>query len=596
MTSFLAIQMEGTDARLLLAGTERKNVRVRQAQTVTGDSVTERTDAIRSVVNSWNAQGTPLLMAIDREECELRRLTVPDVGPDELPDLVRYQAMQNFSALAPDAPLDFVSLPSPSSGRSVLAAAISSERLQTAMAFGDSIGCPLQAMILLPCATAALAQAAYPLRNDQAQVVIRSGAGAISILVMVGPIPVLMRSVRTQGGALPDLDILKGEVRRTMGAAKAEQPNLRVERIVVCGSGARQRDIAKSLHGEGESDIVFLSHWPGAEESSDGLHADSEQAAGFLPLVGMVVAETQTTDTMIDFRRPRKPPVAPDNSQLYKAMALAGILLLLGAFLLIRWQLGKRDKDLEFVQSQINQNEKPVVDSEKMIDDLHAVENWFVNSPNWMDELQHLSLQIPPAEQVRLREVSCVDQSATSVQTMETQDRGRITLKGLLDSAATLSLMQDAIRDQNHRVESAERNQRPDEPDYPWQFGDTIFISTGNRENDVADNPTGSDVPTDAASPERASVQADVVTQNAEPHDPAPNPPRKQSGIRPGPSEPSGDAPQQNTPVDALRTRVPSASHSPEWDAVEGSSAVAADRSVDTSWPPASCSDKESIV
>ena len=69
------------------------------------------------------------IVAVGRSGVELRLLSLPPAPDEELPELVRFQAVRQFSALGDDWPLDFFPIDQqrPDLPRSVLAAAISPE-------------------------------------------------------------------------------------------------------------------------------------------------------------------------------------------------------------------------------------------------------------------------------------------------------------------------------------------------------------------------------------------------------------------------------------------------------------------------------------
>ena len=71
------------------------------------------------------------LVAVGRANIELRFLSTPPVPEEELPDVVRFQAVRQFTTLGDDWPLDFVPLgPNADGGMNVLAAAIAPDLLE----------------------------------------------------------------------------------------------------------------------------------------------------------------------------------------------------------------------------------------------------------------------------------------------------------------------------------------------------------------------------------------------------------------------------------------------------------------------------------
>src|SRR6188472_1408962 len=65
------------------------------------------------------------LVAVGRANIELRFLSTPPVPEEELPEVVRFQAVRSFTTFGDEWPLDFVPLePNADGGMNVLAAAI----------------------------------------------------------------------------------------------------------------------------------------------------------------------------------------------------------------------------------------------------------------------------------------------------------------------------------------------------------------------------------------------------------------------------------------------------------------------------------------
>ena len=557
MANYLALETTDTHARVLLANTDGKGLRVRNAKDVDAPDSAALAMKIKGLVKEWNATGAKTLVAIQRDQCELRRLAVPDVGADEIPDLVRYQALQNFSALGADWPLDFVTLPKTASGTHVLAGAISPDRLKAVELLCEQIECPLEGIVLRPCATAVLVNEVFPPPVGEGLLVLETQAGVDDMFVMIGPKAVLMRSVRlpevtasdaVEGNSIHAMVI--GEARRTIAAATSMQPGLRITRAVICGEGPSQIELSDAIREQCDLHVDCVKDWSGARIHKTLSEDSLQDPTRYLPLIGMVTSELAKVDSVIDFRRPRQRPPAKDNKQMFQVVALLAALLFIAGFFGVRWMLGERDKQLAYLQRQINQQEQPVADADTLIDALYQVENWYVNSPNWLEEFNFLAERLPQAEQVRLREVNCADQAALSPRLVETRDRGRMIVKGYLDSTASLSQMHESIRDEQHRLESGERNQKPDDRDYPWQFGDTIYVSTGP----ATDAPSG---PADESPPVGSATSSEsTLNANRTPEVPvdATEPPMTESPGESSPEASPASEPAADTSGSALES------------------------------------------
>src|SRR6185295_11066929 len=97
------------------------------------------------------------LVAVGRANIELRFLSTPPVPEEELPDVVRFQAVRSFTTFGDEWPLDFVPLePNADGGMNVLAAAIAPDLLEQIRKDCTAAGITLSRLVLRPFAAAAL--------------------------------------------------------------------------------------------------------------------------------------------------------------------------------------------------------------------------------------------------------------------------------------------------------------------------------------------------------------------------------------------------------------------------------------------------------
>ncbi|MEX2559658.1 MAG: hypothetical protein WD403_07070, partial [Pirellulales bacterium] len=93
-----------------------------EGQASLGD--TRTAESIGQALASLRLGRAETLVAVGRASIELKQLTLPPAPADELPDMVRFQAMREFTSLAEGWPLDFLPLGAGTDGpRQVLAAA-----------------------------------------------------------------------------------------------------------------------------------------------------------------------------------------------------------------------------------------------------------------------------------------------------------------------------------------------------------------------------------------------------------------------------------------------------------------------------------------
>ena len=98
----------------------------------------------------FQAHRLDALVAIGRTNIELRQLSVPPAPDDELPDMVRFQALREFNQMEEDWALDYVPIDEdPTQPRTVLAAAIAPEQIELVRKTCQAAGLRPRRLVLL---------------------------------------------------------------------------------------------------------------------------------------------------------------------------------------------------------------------------------------------------------------------------------------------------------------------------------------------------------------------------------------------------------------------------------------------------------------
>ncbi|MCH7729343.1 MAG: hypothetical protein IH991_23130 [Planctomycetes bacterium] len=133
MSKLLALEWDGREARVAVGHNTGDGLVVDQAfsvdlgpsnagETFSDATITER---IASALAERRVGRCQTLVAVGRASIELRDFTVPSAPDDEMPAIVRFQALREFTALDDDWALDYIPLGTQAEGVNVLAAAIS---------------------------------------------------------------------------------------------------------------------------------------------------------------------------------------------------------------------------------------------------------------------------------------------------------------------------------------------------------------------------------------------------------------------------------------------------------------------------------------
>ena len=110
------------------------------------------------------------LVGVGRDHVQMKLLTLPPAPADELPDLVRFQAEREFTALGTEAALDFIPLAGDAqTPHQVLAVALSPAGLAEAREVCQLLDVEPDRIVLRACAAAALVDRAGVMPADSSR-------------------------------------------------------------------------------------------------------------------------------------------------------------------------------------------------------------------------------------------------------------------------------------------------------------------------------------------------------------------------------------------------------------------------------------------
>ncbi|MEE8451609.1 MAG: hypothetical protein V3R99_06825 [Thermoguttaceae bacterium] len=488
MPQFLALEWNSDEARLVVASTRGSQVHVEHAFSVALDSRqpgedAEEADVGGKIAAALAARGLgriDTLVAVGRTSIELRQLSLPPAPDDELPDMVRFQAMREFNELDDSWLLDFVPTDDPEDGpRSVLAAAVGPQLVDQIRRTCEAANLKAQRLILRPCAAASLLNRSSPdspspdSREGKLRLLVDLLSDEADLTVMSGRKVVFLRTTRLGGDPLTESDqaaALLGEIRRTMAAAQNQLAGRRVESIVLCGSGEQHAALALSIENGLSTPTTLFDPFSGLNLSRELRKRLPDHPGRFAPLLGMAAAELEQTPHAIDFLHPRRRPEAVGQQKKYVMIGLAVGLLVAAYF-------GYRSLDRSWLLDDIN---KYTADSEKLdegVDRANAakkaaaeIEKWTATDVVWLDELRRLSKDFPAADQAMLTQLVLVRGSTKG---------GTMTLNGLaLDATAITDVERRLREDASRGVEGTGSSQDDAIKHYSWRFSSKLTVES----------------------------------------------------------------------------------------------------------------------
>lgn len=476
MSRFVALEWDAKEARVVIGRKRTGGVTVDQALAVPlpqrEEGSTAEPDVGSVLARALSEQGVArceALVAVGRANIELRFLSTPPVPEEELPEIVRFQAMRQFTTLGDNWPLDFVPLaPNADGGMNVLAAAIAPELLEQIRKACAAANVTVSRLVLRPFAAASLLK--NQLDDGKCRMIVDLLRDEADLTVLIGPQVIFPRTVRLP--LVTEADVLGrtllAEGRRTMIAAQNQLGGRRVEEVILFGDGQHHATLKQLLEKELALTVRLIDPFDNVEWG-DPRASKPEYPGTFAPLLGVLSDEAAGAAPVIDFLRPRKKPAPPDQRRRYVSIAAAAAAVLLIAFGIVQWQLWGLDTELKQLRATRTKQEKAAKDAAKPIKDAELLDAFAAGDITWLDELSRLSDKLPPPESAQLTEVMA--QATTK------GGGGRILFNGHVDTSIRVAELEEALRDKRHSVSGKGTDQDLQLEQLQWSLGETVVIA-----------------------------------------------------------------------------------------------------------------------
>jgi len=408
-------------------------------------------------------------VVLSRWQSEIREITVPPVPDNELPDLVRFQARNEFISLTDDWPLDYIRLDQPVDGpHRVLAAAVCPKMMAQIQAICAAAEITLKHIVLQPLAIVNLFSGQHESGQHQprAQLIIRSSVDRADLSIAVDGNLKITRSIRFASDATPEKrsSLLISEARRTLAAASPilDTP---IKHATVLGNEKR----FKALGGDLTKGLSFTVDYVDAFELAPlgSQFERPEQTSGFAALLGSFASQRADGKHLIDFLSPKRVVVL--HPERNRWLAIAGIAMAASLLLVIfTWSsLGKKQNTIDELTTTLNRltanNEgdanRPSV--KQITSEVGEIDQWKLNDINWLKELKQLSDRMLTPDDVMLDSLT-----ATAGQTPP-----KLDMETRLASVAKETELLNSLRERPYQLTQKRSSADTEDKDYPHTLG-----------------------------------------------------------------------------------------------------------------------------
>ncbi|WP_372895711.1 type IV pilus biogenesis protein PilM [Stieleria sp.] len=464
MPKRIALDYDDRELRIVVANCNGSKVQVTDAQVIPIPENGSVSEKLRAYITSEGLQKTETLVTIGRGKAELRELQLPPVPDDELPDMVRFQAIRSFASASERAIVDFLVTRRTNENNTLIAAAVSPGDMDRVRELCKTSDLLPKRIALRPLSAASLylrGQKTPPicvlidLLNDDAEIVIARDGKVIFV-----------RTVRLPSEARHRSGAIASELHRTMVACgETSTPG----RIVVWGTeSVHAGDIAAIKSTISCDDVQAVNPFDLVSLQIDR-SALPEHIGRLAPLVGLLASDETAPETLIDFLNPRKKP-EEEPDRVRRILMIAGPIaaVFLAGFFIYR-QFAQWDRKIANATNEVNLLLPSAKAAEESIERTETIDQFLDGDVNWLDEIRRLAEKAPPSDKMIVRNIS----GTASIR----GGGGTLRIVGAVTEPSVIDELEEALRDPNHGVVGKGSQEQKGQDTYAWTFTESVMIS-----------------------------------------------------------------------------------------------------------------------
>ena len=472
MAKLVALELDSREARLLVGTTRGQDVVIEKALSVElSDTSGADTTTLADALEKHNIDRGDVLIAVGRSQVELRLLSLPQSPPDEVPEMVRFQAMRQFANIGETWPLDFVPLSDEGGDGQihVLAAVISPEQVTQTEESCSAANLVPRRMILRPFAAASLLCRQGRAGQGGCQLLISLTSGEAELTVVSDGQVAFLRAVRLplDDAGNVTAKALVGEVRRTMAAAQNQLSGRPVEKICICQGADEENALRDVLKQDLAIEVEVFDPFDGMRLSKSLQSERPSHPGRFAALIGMLADEARESHAGIDFLHPRRKPPPPSKLRRNLWVATGAGAMAAASLVFVVVTLWSKNSEISDLKAELAANQKGLKVAEQEIQNAGAIDVFSQADITWLDELVWLSKTFPEAEDALVANLTL---------SSSTKQGGRIDLDGFARTGDTIGRAEAILRDKRHEVQTDGSQEDPRRKGYRHSFRERIVV------------------------------------------------------------------------------------------------------------------------
>lgn len=476
-------------AEVTYAASSAKIVRFFTIPLTEGVPLSNQVDTVRQALQQQGLAKADADVIVSRRAVEIREMTAPPVPNNELPDLLKFVARNEFASFTDQWPFDFVPYSEDETvERKVLATALRSAVFAEITKLAEGAGLRVRRLLLRPfCQAAAIERHVLPTGVTLfAQRIDKN----LDILILRDGLIRSARSVLLAGHDNQELDReAVAEIERTAILAPQSLAADALDRIVLLGSIGNPAMRGK-LERLGQIQVLSA-----AELSVPNVTLPRERPEVLEQATALIGAAGSLLDTrrrQIDFINPRRPEVKRIDKKrlaLWGAASAALVLLLVG----FGWYLVAQEKraiaqlteELNSLKAVTEPANQP--SAAQRIAEVAVVDNWMAENVNWLEEFAQLSQRLETGDDVVLNSINArIGKETVTSPGADRQSIASISLTGNVKSLVAKAAVEKSLAERPYQVEPFKLSIDSNNSEYPnkieGQITKALDVSATTRE------------------------------------------------------------------------------------------------------------------
>jgi len=408
-----------------------------------------------------------VVVVLPREAVVVRRLQLPKVPENELPDVVRFQAATKTSVPIESLALDYLptSAPADRETQDVLTVTMDRDRLTRIVSVCAAAGLEVERVTLSSLGIGRLVRSgpAPDLGSGGPDLVLFQQGRRLELSIFDEGTLVFSHSMQLPEEIRQDtLKPLSTELTRSLMALNQSHPHAVVTRcFYVCGvPDPAVTELLQQRYGAG---LVVVDHARLERKNCP---------MGFESLAGVMLPESHS-QWQLDLLHPRQKVVAPDRRKFYLLTSAAVVLLVaLTAGSLFYYQQAQLTADADTLNAEVTKQKSELDKAKPRFDEYEKLSRWKSGDTSqlmlWTAFKQHL----PSTDRAYFRDIRILPSSQDEIQ-------AQFLGQGQARSRTDIESLNQSLADQGYRVRPKTPILGKRDPDYPWEFELDVELPRG---------------------------------------------------------------------------------------------------------------------